>query len=99
MIVSMETANRLWLAHREIEVGQKLLADIRETVARGEPTPLDRGYPRGYQLGVPSGSGHRVLDVAPELAERIVEAHIANKREELRAASLNALRELEAGDE
>ena len=95
MIVSMETANRLWLAHREIEVARKLLADIRETIARGEPTPLDRGYPRGYQLGLPSGTGHRVLDVAPELAERIIEQHITNKQAELKAASVNALRELE----
>ncbi len=94
MIVSMETANRLWLAHREIEVAEKLLADVRETIASAAPTPIERGYPRGYQLGVPSGGGHRLLDVAPELAEQIILAHIKKKQQELKAASGVALAEL-----
>lgn len=97
MIVSKETAHRIWTAHREIEVAQKLLADIREEAGRGEPeTPFDRDTRKHYQLGVPtSTSGHRLFFVGPELAAQMIEAHIAAMQADLKAASIDALRELE----
>ena len=40
-ILSMDSAQRIWKAHREIEVGRKLLADIREALKEGtDPNPI-----------------------------------------------------------
>jgi hypothetical protein len=96
--ISMTTAHRLWAAHREIEVGTKLLEDIAETLKEGgHPNPIDAHgrYRRGYSLGVPSGSGERILNVSPRLAAAVVEAHIAEKRRELVEATLAAKIEME----
>lgn len=95
MIVSKDTAHRIWAAHREIETAQKLLADIIETGGGEKATPLDRDSRRHYQLGVPSGSGHRLFFLGPELAAQVIQQHIAAQEGELRAASTDALRELE----
>ena len=93
-IVTIETAHRIWLAHREIEIGTKMLADMQETIERDEKeTPIDRSHQKHLQLGVPSFTGHRLLDVAPALAITIIEAHIANKRRELIEASAVAAQE------
>lgn len=92
-IISMETAHRVWSAHREIEVATKLLADMKKEIANGsDPTPLDAfGRHRNLQLGVPSGDmGHRLFDVSPNLAIRIIEAHIATKERELAEACIIA---------
>lgn len=100
--ISMTTAQRLWAAHREIEVGTKLLADIAETLKEGgHPTPIEEHgrYRRGYSLGVPHGSGERVLNVSPRLAASVVEAHIAEKRCELVEATLAARIEMETGED
>jgi len=95
MIVSKETAYRIWAAHREIETARKLLADIAEEVGLGE-TPFDRDRRRHYQLGVPSGpGGHRLFMLSPELAAQVIQQHIAAQEEELRAASADALAEVE----
>jgi hypothetical protein len=96
--ISMAAAYRIWMAHREIEVGTKLLADIAETLkGEGAATPVeDRDrYRRGYTLGVPHGSGERILDVNPSLAAAVIEAHIAEKRRELVEATLAARIEME----
>lgn len=98
--ISKETAHRVWTAHREIEVGSKLLADIAETLKQGgDPTPVDpyNRHRRGYSLGVPSGSGERILGVSPRLAAAVIEAHIAEKQRELIEATLAAKIEMEAG--
>jgi hypothetical protein len=77
-LVSKDTAQRIWSAHREIEVGKELLAKIRETMERAAAvTPVDRGTQERLQLSVPSSIGHRLLDVEPELAIAVIEAHIA----------------------
>jgi len=99
--ISMEAAQRLWLAHREIEVGRKLLVDIEETLKDiRHPTPLDphhRGR-RGYSLGIPMGdSGERILGVSPRLAKAVIEAHIAEKQRDLAEACIAARIELEGG--
>lgn len=55
------------------------------------------GRARHLQLGIPSGdNGHRLFDVAPQLAESIIRAHIANKESELARANEQARVELEA---
>lgn len=88
--ISMATAHRIWSAWREIEVAQKLLHDIDEALKSGsDPTPLD-GFGRRsrYTLGVPiSESSHRLLDVSPQLASVMIQAHIANKETELAEAT------------
>jgi hypothetical protein len=97
--ISMIAAYRIWMAHREIEVGTKLLADIAETMKQGgDPTPVDPWdrHRRGYSLGVPSGSGERILGVNPRLAAAVIEAHIAEKRRELVEATLAARIEMES---
>jgi hypothetical protein len=96
--ISMDAARRIWTAHREIEVGKKLLADIKAALdRRDDATPIDPfGRRRNYTLGVPSGdNAHRMLDVSPRLAACIIEAHIAEKQRELVEASIAASIELD----
>lgn len=101
-IISMATAARVWSAHREIETGKKLLAEIEEALREGrDPTPVDPVWRtrRGYQLGVPiSDSGHRLLNVSPKLTAHIVRAHIAEKEKELAEACICARIEMEGTD-
>jgi hypothetical protein len=97
-LITVETASRIWGCHREIEAGQKLLAEITDALKRGaDPTPLDPFGRRGtYQLGIPSGdNGHRLFGVSPSLARYIIESHIANKRSELAEACVVARMELD----
>lgn len=99
-VISMETAHRIWSAHREIVVATTLHAQMKkELELGGDPTPLDEfGRRRRFQLGVPSGdSGHRLLDVSPQLAFHIIEAHIANKQAELAEACIVAKIDLAGG--
>jgi len=96
MIVSKETAHRIWVAHREIETARNLLADIAEEASLGGETPFDRDRRRHYQLGVPSSpGGHRLFMLGPELAAQVIQQHIAAQEEALRVASMDALTELE----
>lgn len=89
-MITQETAACIYRAYREIEAGEKLLTDM-ETIRKAQgldktaPTIRDAfGRPQHLQLGIPSGeNGHRILDVAPELAESVIRAHIAKKRAEL----------------
>lgn len=97
--ISQDTAYRIWMAHNQIEVGHKLLDDIAKTIREGgDPTPTDphNRHRRGYTLGVPSGSGERILGVSPRLTAAVVEAHIAEKQRDLIEATLAAKIELEA---
>jgi hypothetical protein len=97
--ISMGAAYRIWTAHREIEVGEKLLADIAKTLAEGgDPSPYEPSgrHRRGYSLGVPSGSGERILNVSPRLAAAVIEAHIAEKQRDLIEATIAARLEIEA---
>lgn len=89
-MITQETAARIYRAYREIEAGEKLLTDMQtirkaQGLDKTEPTIRDAfGRPQHLQLGIPSGeNGHRILDVAPELAESVIRAHIAKKRAEL----------------
>ena len=97
-LISMAAAHRIWTAHREIEAGTKLLANIDDALQRGEDaTPLDPfGRRRPYQLGAPMGDNtHKLLNVNPRLARHVIEAHIAEMRRELVEATLAARIEME----
>jgi hypothetical protein len=92
--VARKTAERIWIAYREIETGEKLLVDMEAAASRLEvdphaPTLKDAfGRLRHLQLGVPSGvGGHHLFDVSPVLAVSVIRAHIAAKRAELAEAS------------
>ena len=95
--ISMKVAHRIWTAHREIEVAEKMLADIAsEWPNREAATPVDpRGKGKTFQLGIPSGDGHRLLFVSGHLAKYVIEAHVADMRKELAEASIAARMELD----
>lgn len=95
--ITMETAASVWKAHREIETATKLLAELRDKKKFGDdPNPLDAfGRHRPYTLGVPhGGNGHQLVDLSPELALHIIEAHITRKQTELVEACVRAALEL-----
>ena len=104
-MLTSETIERIWHCMREIEAGNKLLADMEEVgrqdekrwegKSKTEPTLKDAfGRRRHLELGVPSGeNGHRIFQVSPILAGHIIRAHIANKTAEL--AEANELARLE----
>lgn len=101
-MITQETAALIFRAYRDIEAGQKLLADMkairsREGLDRYAPTIKDAfGHPRHLQLGIPSGeNSHRILDVSPVLAESIIHAHIERKRAELAECQERARIELQ----
>lgn len=102
-MITQDTAAAIWSAYREIEVSEKLLADM--AAERSRPFSDDEkhaatlkdafGRRRHLELGVPSGqSGHRIFQVAPELAESVIRAHIAKKQVELVDANERAIIEL-----
>ncbi len=98
VVISMQAAHDIWMAHREIIAGEKLLLDIRAALdRRDDATPLDSfGRRRPYQLGAPSGeNSHKLMNVSPQLAVYVIEAHIAATRKELVEASLRARMELD----
>lgn len=87
-MITRELAEQIWMAYREIETSKKLLEELEKhkeeyanslEARRNEPTLRDAfGTRRHFQLGIPSGSNsHRCFDVAPELAESVIRAHIA----------------------
>lgn len=99
MPISKETAQRIALAYREVEVGQDFLDTIKEAMDRREVPDIRDAFGRrqgGLQLGVPSGhSSHRLFDVDWSLAQPIVEAHIAQHKAIIVALSETARTELE----
>lgn len=101
--VSNETALGIARAYREIEEAEGLLEQVRSAMAEGfEREDIRDAFGRrrrALQLGVPSGSsnGHRLLDVAFELALPIIETHIAQSKAKIAALSAKARTEL-AGD-
>ncbi len=100
--ITIDTAASIWTAHREIETATGMLAELRDKKKwphDKDPNPLDAfGRHRPYTLGVPSGdNGHRLVDLSPDLALHIIEAHISRKRSELIEACARAALEL-SGD-
>lgn len=97
-LISKETATEIAYAYREIETGEKLLAEIVEALDRRQSPDIRDGFGRhqdGFQLGVPSGSnGHRLFNVPWRLAKPIIEAHIAEKRAVVAALTEKAQAEI-----
>jgi hypothetical protein len=104
-VISLETIRLLYTALREIEAGEKLLADMEAEYRHGDDKYAPRledafGRRRHLQLGIPSGeNAHRMLDVSPVLAESCIRAHIANKRKEFQDANERARIELNTATE
>jgi hypothetical protein len=100
-MISKETCAAIWSAHREIEAGEQLLADMkaeRERAQADKHAPVLRdafGRVRQLQLGIPAGeNAHRLFDVSPVLAESVIRAHIENKKAELAETNERARIEL-----
>ena len=103
-MITQETASLIWSAYREIEMAEKLLAEMEaerkrpfSEIDKTQPTLKDAfGRRRHLQLGIPSGQdGHRLFDIAPRLAESVIRAHIESKRAELAMANERARIELD----
>lgn len=101
-MLSKETCEKIWHCHREIEAGEKLLADIKETIAKQRHDPLPPalkdhfGHRADLQLGIPSGdSSHRLFKVSFDLAEPVIRTHIANKKADLARLNEVALLEMD----
>ena len=97
-MISRATAFEICMAYDEIAKGKDLLAKIKSLKDDGEAPMIADAFGRhqNMQLGIPSGEGrHRLLDVAPELAQTVIGAHIANKRAVL--AALNEKAKSECG--
>ncbi len=96
--ISMATAGLIWSAHSEIEKAQKMLADLKDKKQwEQDPNPIDPfGRQRPYTFGVPHGdNGHRLIDVSPNLAVHVLEAHIVAKQRDLVEACARASLELQ----
>lgn len=105
-MITQETAEKIWNAYREIAASKKLLADMKETrdrerLRRDDATLKDAfGRRQHLQLGIPSGQdGHRIFRVAPELAESVINAHIANQKALLVEANESARVELDTAND
>lgn len=104
-MISVETATSIACAYREIETGEKLLAEIEQIIkdraGRGDDHDIRDAFGRrqeGLQLGVPSGNnGHRLFNVPWTLARPVIEAHIASQRAILRALNETALLQAKEG--
>lgn len=99
MTITAQTAIDIALAHREVETAEKLLAEIRVTMARHEEPDIRDAFGRrqcGLQLGIPTGSnGQRLFNVEWALCLPIIEAHIAKQRALIGLLSEKARGELE----
>jgi hypothetical protein len=99
-MITQETASLIYAAHREIEAGEKLLADMAERmkweIDKYAPTLKDAfGRAQHLQLGIPCGeAGHRLFQVSPVLAVSVIKAHIENSKVKLVEANERARIEL-----
>lgn len=98
MTITAQTAMDIALAHREIDTAEKLVTEIKETLARHEEPDIRDAFGRrqgGLQLGVPSGhNSHRLFNVEWTLCLPIIEAHIAKQRAMIGLLSEKARAEL-----
>ncbi|WP_218018039.1 hypothetical protein [Sphingomonas azotifigens] len=94
----MQTAADMAIAYREIEVAEKLLAEIKEALAKAEVPDIRDVFgrqQRALQLGVPnSDRGHRLFHVPYEIAIPVLEATIASHRAALTTLNQKAASEL-----
>jgi hypothetical protein len=106
-VISKSVCEQLWHCHREIEAGEKLLADVSELAEQNRLARSANEHPKGIkdvfgrdqflQLGIPSGKdSHRLFQVSFDMAAPIIRTHIANKKAQL--AELNEIARIEAID-
>lgn len=96
-MITKETAYKVWNCYHEIEKSEKLLADMQEQLAKtGDMNLIDAfGRKQNLQLGIPCGNeAHRIFDVRPNLAIRIIEQHISDQQELLDKLYLTVKSEL-----
>jgi hypothetical protein len=91
-VIGFATAQAIAFAYREIEVAEKLLVDIGNTLGRQPIAPDIRdAFGRnvdGLELGVPSGENSKRLFRVPwQLARPVIEAHIAQQKAIIAALS------------
>lgn len=97
-LITKETAWEICKAYREIEAAKTLLEDLKKAKdEKREPNFRDPfGRKTGLELGVPMDNGsHRLFNVEPNLAIKVIESHILNVTKELEQANLRASVELE----
>lgn len=102
-MITKETAELIWSAHREIECARQLLEDMaaerdRKHLPQDAATLRDAfGAVQHLQLGIPCGKdSHRLYRVSPKLAESAIRSHIATMESELAVANERARIELDA---
>ena len=96
-MIKQETAKMIWSCYQEIQVGERLIANLEESIASGEdPASLDtRGQRQRYDLGFPTDpASKRLCNIRPELALSVIRAHVAEKHQELAVANESARSEL-----
>ena len=95
MLISKDTAQRIAFAYREIEVSEKLLAEISEEIERSSGIDIRDAFGRplkSLQLGVPSShNSHRLFNVPWKIARPIIELHIAEQKALIEVLSVQAL--------
>lgn len=98
-MIGFETARAIALAYREVEVAEKLLAEISDAIGRRTAPDIRDAFGRhvgGLELGVPSGeNSRRLFNVPWELARPVIEAHIAQQKAIIDAFSEKARIELD----
>lgn len=99
-MIEFETARDIAFAYREVEVAEKLLAEIIEAMGRRTSPDIRDAFGRyvgGLELGVPSGdNGRRLFNVPWGLARPVIEAHIAQQKAIITALSEKARLELDS---
>lgn len=99
-MLSRETATDIAVIYREIEVAEKLLADVKEALKDEEETDIRDVFGRRRRcldMGIPNGEDcRRMLNVPHELAVPVIEASIAHHRARLAALNEKAKAELRA---
>ena len=106
MDLKQETISQIWSARREIDCGINLLKEIDEArkeyrIDRNQPVLKDAfGRRSCIEMGVPcSDTSRRIFQVSQELAEIVINAHIEQKRNELKALLITAKNELNSESE
>ena len=97
-MISQETATDIAVIYRDIEAGEKLLADVKAAIDKFDQVDIRDVFGRRahrLELGIPSGANSmRILHVPYELAVPIIDATIASHRAKLKALDTKVRAEL-----
>ena len=97
-MITRETVSELGRVMRDIEAGEKLLAEVDEQLAKEKDSigfhGEVRSTARACQLGWPSSdNGYRLYNVEARIARAVIVAHLADQKAKLE--KLNAVARLE----